>query len=103
MAVNHTVPNTAAPKRAESDEWDDGVQGEIGAAAMTEADKNISHGFSSDNVMMRTSQECADNPLLMQQTETEKTGSQIMYNPGATGELEFDQQRVEDFFSSENG
>ena len=101
MAVNHTVPNTAAPKRAESEEWDDGVQGEVGAAAMTEADKNISHGFSSDNVMMRTSQEGGDNPLL-KQTETEKTGSQVLYNPGATGELEFDQQRVEDFFASEN-
>ena len=100
MAANHTVPNTAG-QREESDEWEERVQCEVGATAMTEADRNISHGFSSDNVMMRSSQE-GDPEHNLQPTETEKTGSQVMYNPGATGELEFDQQRVEDFFSAGN-
>ena len=56
VAVNQTVPNTAAGHVDESDDWEDRVRCEVGGVAMTEVDKNISHGFGSEN-MMRGSHE----------------------------------------------
>ena len=69
IAANHTVPNTAV-NREDSDDWEDRVQCEVGAVAVTELDKNISHGFSSDQVL-RGSQENPNIP----NTETDVTGS----------------------------
>lgn len=84
-AVYQTVPNTAAAHE-DSDDWEDRVRCEVGGVAMTEIDRNISHGFSSEN-FMRGSQE---GIVKLKNTDTEITGSRVAYDPEATGKLEFD-------------